>query len=466
MQEMASKRLFCDADFLCPVCRDVFDHPVVLLCGHSGCKDCIEQYWRVSHSRQCPLCRQMSANKPSFNLALRHLCQAFLDHRRYLEELCEVHHEKRTLVCCDDEQLLCEICRESEKHRNHTYRPVQELAEEHKGVLRGNLDLLKEKMHLMEAANYECDFTAMKIREEATHLENQTKALFKHLHQLLDDEENAMLNELKREKEKKMESLKEKSEKINKELGKLTTTIKDLEKELNSGDIRIIQNFKDTLMRAQCEFQDPEMTPGDLIDTAKYMGNFKLNVWRKVRRSISYSPVVLDPNTANFHLAVSDDLISVWHEFEMSYEEIPNNLERFDGCPCVLGSVGFSTGTHTWDVDVENNASWMVGVATESVQRKGTNGLPSGVWCIGLEGDILSVTDPLESHVPLPGFEKPTVVRVKLDLSAGWLSFSDLLCETVYHTFTHNFTEMVFPFFYTEAHYPLTILPGDKAEEI
>lgn len=132
MQEMASKRPFCDADFLCPVCRDVFDHPVVLPCGHSGCKDCIEQYWRVSDSRQCPLCRQISANNPSLNLALRNLCQAFLDHRRYLEELCEVHHEKRTLVCCDDEQILCEICRESEEHRNHTCRPVQEIAEEHK----------------------------------------------------------------------------------------------------------------------------------------------------------------------------------------------------------------------------------------------------------------------------------------------------------------------------------------------
>ncbi|XP_048015500.1 zinc-binding protein A33 isoform X4 [Megalobrama amblycephala] len=385
---MASKRPFCDADFFCPVCRDVFDHPVVLPCGHSGCKDCIEQYWRVSDSRQCPLCRQISANNPSLNLALRNLCQAFLDHRRYLEELCEVHHEKRTLVCCDDEQILCEICRESEEHRNHTCRPVQEIAEEHKAVLLGKLGLLKEKMHLMKEVNVENDFAGMNI-----------------------------------------------------------------------------QNFKDTLMRAECKFQDPEMTAGDLIDSVKYLGNFKLNVWRKVRRSISYSPVVLDPNTAHIYLTVSDNLTCVWYGFEIT-EPIPDNLERFDRCPCVLGSVGFSTGTHTWDVEVEHNSSWMVGVATESVQRKGTNCLSSGVWCIGLKDEILSVTDPLESHVPLLGFEKPAAVRVKLDLSAGRLSFSDLLCENVYHTFTHNFTETVFPFFFTDCHYPLTILPGVKPEEI
>ncbi|CAM4734496.1 unnamed protein product [Leuciscus chuanchicus] len=91
---------------------------------------------------------------------------------------------------------------------------------------------------------------------------------------------------------------------------------------------------KGCLPRAQCEFQDPEMTPGDLIDCAKYVGNFNFNVWRKVRRSVSYR-------------------------------------------------------THTWDVDVEDNTSWMVGVATESVQIKGTNGLPSGVWCIGHVSQIL-----------------------------------------------------------------------------
>lgn len=181
--------------------------------------------------------------------------------------------------------------------------------------------------------------------------------------------------------------------------------------------------------------------------------------------SLSIGPVVLDPNTAHIHLSVSDNLTRVWNEFEIT-EPIPNNLERFDRCPCVLGSVGFSTGMHTWDVEVEHNSSWMVGVATESVQRKGTNCLSSGVWCIGLKDDILSVTDPLESHVPLLGFEKPAAVRVKLDLSAGQLSFSDLQCETVYHTFTHSFTETVFPFFFTDCQYPLTILPGVKPEEI
>lgn len=63
--------------------------------------------------------------------------------------------------------------------------------------------------------------------------------------------------------------------------------------------------------------------------------------------SLLIGPVVLDPNTANIYLTVSDNLTRVWNEFEIT-EPIPDNLERFDRCPCVLGSVGFSTGMHTW----------------------------------------------------------------------------------------------------------------------
>lgn len=150
VQEMASKRPFAMLT-LWAVCHDVLDRPVVLLCGHSSCRVCIEKYWSVSDSRQCPMCRHISANTPSLNLALGNLCQAFLQHKRHLEELCEVHQEKWTLVCCEDEQILCEICRQSEEHRNHTYRPVQEVVEQHKVSCR-----CRTLMMLGQLLNVEC----------------------------------------------------------------------------------------------------------------------------------------------------------------------------------------------------------------------------------------------------------------------------------------------------------------------
>uniref|UniRef100_A0A672QWZ6 Tripartite motif containing 35-40 n=1 Tax=Sinocyclocheilus grahami TaxID=75366 RepID=A0A672QWZ6_SINGR len=428
--------------FVC-CCHDVFDRPVALLCGHSFCRDCVEQYWSVSDSRQCPMCRQISANTPSLNLALGNVCQAFLHHKRHLEELCKVHQKKRTLVCCVDEQLVCEICGQSEEHRNHTYRPVQEVVEEHKYRVSINM--------------YWC-FKCESFQYDAADLENRIKAGFKDIHQLLDDEEKAMFNELKLEKKEKLESLKIKNEMISEEIQMLTNTIKDLEKELNSGDIRIIQ--VSSFMWATLITMFGRKSDDLSVTVSQSIIQTLVNTKNAAFLSVFHF--------SNFHLTLSVDPTSVWNpnKSEVINEQSNNNIERFADCPCVLGYVGYSTGKHTWDVDVEENTSWMVGVAVESVQRKGTNGLPSGIWCIGHDGEVLSVTDPLESRVPLHGFAKPTVVRVNLDLSAGRLSFSDLLGETVYHTFTHNFTEKVFPFFYTKCHFPLTILPKSFNKEI
>lgn len=164
------------------------------------------------------------------------------------------------------------------------------------------------------------------------------------------------------------------------------------------------------------------------------------------------APVVLDPNTANSQLILSEDLTCVrdWDEHEeedIVGVQLPDNPERFDRCPCVLGSVGYSSGTHIWDVDVGDSTFWMLGVTTESAKRKGTNSLPSEVWCIGYDSNTLSLKAPQESCISLIWCEKPKQVRVNLDLDEGQISFSDPLSETHYHTFTTRYTEKLFPFF-------------------
>ncbi|KAL0199012.1 hypothetical protein M9458_007552, partial [Cirrhinus mrigala] len=79
-------------------------------------------------------------------------------------------------------------------------------------------------------------------------------------------------------------------------------------------------------------------------------------------------PVILDPNTADPRLVVSDDLTSVRNS---EYQPVPDNPERFDCYYCVLGSEGFNSGTHCWDVEVKESSVWSLGVTTASNQRKG-----------------------------------------------------------------------------------------------
>lgn len=52
--------------FCCPVCVDLKD-PVVIPCGHSFCKDCIEAHWNaetVEEIYSCPLCEQKFTTRP------------------------------------------------------------------------------------------------------------------------------------------------------------------------------------------------------------------------------------------------------------------------------------------------------------------------------------------------------------------------------------------------------------------
>ena len=155
--------------------------------------------------------------------------------------------------------------------------------------------------------------------------------------------------------------------------------------------------------------------------------------------SLCSAPVVLDPNTAHSSLIISEDLTSF--KEANPRQTLPDNPERFDFYPCVLGSEGFNSGSHYWDVEVGHSPGWCVGVTTESNQRKlGTFSLER-VWCVG---DGVSYTGPL--HLLEHNIH---TLRVHLDLDKGQLSFSDPLQNTHLHTFKHTFTEKVLPFFYS-----------------
>ncbi len=146
--------------------------------------------------------------------------------------------------------------------------------------------------------------------------------------------------------------------------------------------------------------------------------------------------MILDPNTAHPRLVVSDDLTSVI--YSENNQLIPDNPERFDIFPFVLGSEGFNSGTHCWDVEVKESPDWRLGVTTASNQRKG------GVF---FNTDIWSVEYGLSERTGFSVKQKLERVRVNLDYDRGTVSFSDPVTNTHLHTFTSTFTDTLFPFF-------------------
>ncbi len=156
--------------------------------------------------------------------------------------------------------------------------------------------------------------------------------------------------------------------------------------------------------------------------------------------------MILDPNTADPRLVVSDDLTSVRRSENNPL--IPDNPERFDSYPYVLGSEGFNSGTHCWDVEVKESPVWILGVTTASNQRKGGVFFLTHVW---------SVQYGLPERAGFPVKQDLERVRVDLDYDRGTVSFSDPVTNTHLHTFTSTFTDTLFPFFYSFS--PLKILP-------
>ncbi|KAI4878804.1 hypothetical protein NFI96_031524, partial [Prochilodus magdalenae] len=222
-------------------------------------------------------------------------------------------------------------------------------------------------------------------------------------------------------------------------------TIRNIEKEMGAEDVPFLKQLQSTMNQLKVSPKDPEKSSGALIDVAKHLSNLKFRVCENMQEILQYTPVTLDPTTAHPNLHLSNDLTAVVSRQEELI--LPDNPERFDWCKCVLGSKGFISGTHWWDVQVEDTARWEVGVIAESIPRKGGS-LWGGVWSLGFNStDKYWVRYPGQPLQFLKTKEKLQRVRVQLDWDRGKVTFTDSLTNTHLHTVKHTFTEGVLPLF-------------------
>ncbi|KAM6038503.1 LOW QUALITY PROTEIN: butyrophilin subfamily 1 member A1-like [Theristicus caerulescens] len=150
-----------------------------------------------------------------------------------------------------------------------------------------------------------------------------------------------------------------------------------------------------------------------------------LVAWRKFLLPENPDVVTLDPDTTRSDLVLSNDLRRVTRE--STWLNLPDIPERFDYWGCVLGREGFREGRHCWEVEVEGEVGgyswWAVGVARESVRRKGyTDRSPKdGIWAVEqYNGQFSVLTSP---RTALSLFLVPRRIWVCLDCTQGRVTF-------------------------------------------
>ncbi|XP_063076095.1 zinc-binding protein A33-like [Engraulis encrasicolus] len=174
--------------------------------------------------------------------------------------------------------------------------------------------------------------------------------------------------------------------------------------------------------------------------------------------------VILDPDTAHPSLILSADGKQV--KLGSRRQNLPDTPKRFTDYAIVLGREGFSSGKFYYEVQVKGQTLWDIGVAKESINRKGEIYLNPeyGYWTIYLrDGTYLAGADP-----PVTLFLKGKLQRVGVfvDYDTGLVSFYDADCWHNIYSFTNaSFTERIFPYFGPDDIYrgknsaPLVIYP-------
>lgn len=299
------------------------------------------------------------------------------------------------------------------------------------------------------------DEMAKLIKVQAQQTEKQIKEEFARLHRFLAEEEEDKIRTLREEESQKSQVITRKIEEIQKEINSLSDKINAIEKEMGTKDIIMLQNFKSTMESSECTLEEPTILSGALVDVAKHLGNLKFKLWEKMGTIVQYTPFVFDPNTAHASIRISDNLLSIETVHRMDRPSLPSNPER-SWWRSFMGSQGFRSGSHVWDVDVGDGDCWDVGVTTESNWKTSLNTDCELIWRAAYREGYLHYSGPVYEVK-----EKLRILRVHLDIDCGELTFSDPLQDKHLFTLQCRFEGTLYPCFYSLGGQKMAILPKE-----
>ncbi|KAM4555737.1 tripartite motif containing 105 isoform 1-T2 [Odontesthes bonariensis] len=392
-------------DLTCAICCDLFREPVMLSCMHHFCKSCISRYWRGTHGPvTCPQCRKEFSSKQF--------------HTNYLVAAM-VEKVRATTSDAHIKNLEKQLRETLESYRLRKEDVIRSICKD------------KDKMNI--------------IKRVGTDLQMRVKGEFRALHQILQDEETCVLEQLRREREEELE-------KARRHLELSEEAIRELE-----NNTRVLEHFS-AAMEDMAPTQLPPLKPCVQVDIApdfdintfssKYLAPLQYITWRRMFKSLKPgpSPLTFDIDTAHPSIHISRDKTAAVECDVMT--QCMSHRKRFVQCVNILAAQGFQSGQHYWEVEVGSSPKWDLGVAADAVDRHARIKLSpeSGYWTLRLRnGNEYSAGTQPWTRLQLRS--SPQRLGVYLDCDERKVSFYDADDMSLLCSFSNGPRGKVFPFF-------------------
>ncbi|CAB1424574.1 unnamed protein product [Pleuronectes platessa] len=375
--------------------------------------------------------------------------------------MCKSHRRLLELYCRSDQRCVCVLCTETD-HRCHDTVPVERESREKKAQMkRTEVDvqqMIQDRLQKVEELKHCVELS----KENSNKDIEDSMELFSVLFRLMKRSQAEVVDVIQKKQTAAEQRAARLITELELEITQLERRRSEMEQLSHSEDhLRLLQRFpalspphstkscSDIIVHSHTCLGDLRRAVANTEEHLR-LALKKLSIQEHQKMQQYAADVHLDPRTANTWLVLSQDGRQVWDgDVEQNLVDIP---ERFDTAPCVLASQGFTTGRHYWEVDVGVKTAWDLGVAQQSVNRKGVVTLcpEDGYWtvCLRKGSEYRACAEQAEMLVVS---ERPRVIGMFLDYEDGTLSFYDAEAQTHIYSFTHiQFTDAMFPFFNPE----------------
>ncbi|CAL8284736.1 unnamed protein product [Arctogadus glacialis] len=425
------------AEVPCDVCTGTRLKAVksCLMCFTSYCQTHLEPHQRVAGLKKHRLVEPMD---------------------RLEDRMCKKHERLLELFCQTEQVCVCQFCTEAD-HKSHPVVPLKEEYEVKKAQLgkRGaevpqkiqeRKQKIKEIKDTVELSNKDAD-------REIAHGGQVFTALIGCVEKGRDEFNQTVQEKLKSTVKRAEDLIKE----LEQEIEDLTNRSSKVKRLSHTEDhLHFLQTFRSlkdpppTRDWTMVEVRPPSYVGTlrrslDQLEETLNMEMKKLRDDAELKRVQKYEvDVTLDPDTAHAFLILSEDGKQVHDGFVV--KRLPDNPKRFRSYPFVLTRQSFSSGRFYFEVQVKDKTDWWLGVARESIDRKGkTECTPeTGYWTLSYDKDGLVFYDDPDVYLPLRA--ELQKVGVFVDYDEGLVSFYDVEARVhIYSATGCTFTEPLYP---------------------